>query len=472
MNQRDHNNDTRRQISRRSVLKYAGAITAGLAGASVIGEEVVGNTPIISAATNGSTRVYDVTASPYNADKTGAVNCGPAIQSAINQALADGGGSIYFPSGIYRVQQTLNFSSRLPIEILGNGQSSKILWDVAGDLFNWPLNVGAYRTTAANLQIVAARSNIPAPSAAFNSPGGMEQCFFSNLYITDDITNTAWRPGSGIRMVGTSLKDGIRDIFSAEVTIDNCFLAGIKGTGIRIGRGAEVRVMGGRIIGTRIVQTEGTANASAIETSGSLGIHLTGNNGGVHIVETDITGFQHGIRIENESPMNAGTNREIFLTHVTFDNSWRGLAVYDASIITVIGCWAGFCHRESIYLGLNSPILVVSGGYIYHCITASNIPFGAFGMTVDTGSFSLTGVTIFQNYHPTYNPNGKGVYVPGTSPTNFTITGCRITNNGQGLSLAGSSYIVANNVFAGNATANFFGGTGNIINNNIRQNGF
>jgi hypothetical protein len=48
--------------------------------------------------------VYDVTASPYYADKTGVHDATSAIQAAIHAAGEAGGGIVYLPAGTYRVQ--------------------------------------------------------------------------------------------------------------------------------------------------------------------------------------------------------------------------------------------------------------------------------------------------------------------------------------------------------------------------------
>ena len=47
---------------------------------------------------------YDVTAPPYNADNTGTTETSAAIQKAIDDAAAAGGGVVYLPAGTYRVR--------------------------------------------------------------------------------------------------------------------------------------------------------------------------------------------------------------------------------------------------------------------------------------------------------------------------------------------------------------------------------
>jgi hypothetical protein len=63
-----------------------------------------------------------------------------------------------------------------------------------------------------------------------------------------------------------------------------------------------------------------------------------GNNGGVHIVDTDIIVLGTAILIEDT--YGYGSNREIFLSHATMDSCGTGLAVADSSYVSVAGLWA------------------------------------------------------------------------------------------------------------------------------------
>lgn len=52
--------------------------------------------------------IYNVTKSPYNADKTGNTDATAAIQAAINAAQTAGGGIVYLPTGTYKVSPGSN----------------------------------------------------------------------------------------------------------------------------------------------------------------------------------------------------------------------------------------------------------------------------------------------------------------------------------------------------------------------------
>lgn len=57
------------------------------------------------------TGIIDVTKPPYNADKTGTNDATSAIQNAITQASSSGGGVVYLPAGIYKVNPGSNSSA-------------------------------------------------------------------------------------------------------------------------------------------------------------------------------------------------------------------------------------------------------------------------------------------------------------------------------------------------------------------------
>ncbi|MDR0304470.1 MAG: carbohydrate-binding protein [Chitinispirillales bacterium] len=59
--------------------------------------------------------IYDVTKSPYNADKTGGDDATVQIQSAITAAQNAGGGTVYLPAGIYKVKPQGNNNYALRI---------------------------------------------------------------------------------------------------------------------------------------------------------------------------------------------------------------------------------------------------------------------------------------------------------------------------------------------------------------------
>lgn len=78
-----------------------------------------------------------VTPQMYGAIGDGVTDDSNAIQDAIDHLLSIGGGTLFFPSGTYKVSQTLNCtdSSNHYVSLLGNEYASQIIYDGAGTLF-------------------------------------------------------------------------------------------------------------------------------------------------------------------------------------------------------------------------------------------------------------------------------------------------------------------------------------------------
>ncbi|TFE29398.1 glycosyl hydrolase family 28-related protein [Cohnella luojiensis] len=69
---------------------------------------------------NGN-QLFDVTAAPYNADDTGAADVSAIVQQALSDAGTSGGGTVYLPAGIYRIEQPITVPTG--VELRGS-------WDV------------------------------------------------------------------------------------------------------------------------------------------------------------------------------------------------------------------------------------------------------------------------------------------------------------------------------------------------------
>ncbi len=59
--------------------------------------------------------VHDITAPPYNADKTGTSLLNSTIQNAINAASSAGGGTVYFPAGVYKISNNIALASNVTV---------------------------------------------------------------------------------------------------------------------------------------------------------------------------------------------------------------------------------------------------------------------------------------------------------------------------------------------------------------------
>jgi len=61
----------------------------------------------------------DVTQSPYRADNTGVLDATAAIQTAIDDVGADGGGIVFLPAGTYRIKPPQGATCALSISSSG-----------------------------------------------------------------------------------------------------------------------------------------------------------------------------------------------------------------------------------------------------------------------------------------------------------------------------------------------------------------
>src|SRR5205085_138921 len=120
--------------------------------------------------------------------------------------------------------------------LLGDGWSSNILWAFNGNLFEWPSTIVCRECTVRDLKITSSTVAKSTTSAAISCKGGVEKSLFEHLLI---FLEGAYKPGTGIHFTGSCDSTTIRD----------CQFWLIKGVGIRIGSGSEIRIQGGRIIG-------------------------------------------------------------------------------------------------------------------------------------------------------------------------------------------------------------------------------
>lgn len=393
---------------------------------------------LVSHRTDGAlkTTFTAVNVKDFGAVGNGVADDTNAIRAAIAAALSGPVKTVYFPSGDYLVTGTLSINVQTSIEIAGAGWSTNILWAFNGHLFEWTSSVICRECTVRDLKITSSAVAKSTSSAAIRCSGGVERSQFEHILVT---VSAAFKPGTGIHFQGTS----------DSTTICDCQFWLIKGTGIRIGQGSEIRVIGGRVIG------------DASRNDGSIGIRVTGNCGGVHVVSTDLIALAEGMRIDTSGV--ATSNREIFLTHATLDSCGRGLAIKDSSYVSMTGCWAASCDKENIHVEANlpSPLLQINGGSIFNAGVLGGDPATERnGITVNSGSFVLNGVSMRNNL-------GRAIWVPNSGVKDYTITGCRVVDNGQGAKLTGLNYLVSNNVFSRNAVANEFLGTNPLVNNNL-----
>jgi len=388
------------------------ALTAGAGLAAGAGFALVTGSPA------GAAAAAPLLAEGYSVRRFGAQGDGKAddtraAQAAVDAALKAGGGRIHFPAGRYRITRSLRFSSVERVDVTGDGASSTLLHENDEPLLIWPEGVSCREVSVRHLRVQSTTHDKSPEAAVISCLGGVERSLFHHLLFFADSV----RSGSGI------LTQQVAD----TTTLESCVMWRIGGTGLRVARGSEVRVIGGRITGDGSLRKE------------NIGIHLVGDNGGVHVVTTDLIGLHTSMRIGE--PGHA-SNREVFITHATFDSSVHGLWQSDNAYTSIAGCWAASCDEEQILLDENcaGAILSVAGGTIFNG-GAYGRPGSHHGLVVRAGRFTLTGASVRDN---------KGTGILLGEARDYAVTGCRIHNNGIGAALAGENLVVSSNVFTDN----------------------
>ncbi|HVK07011.1 MAG TPA: right-handed parallel beta-helix repeat-containing protein [Armatimonadaceae bacterium] len=397
---------TRREWLRGGAVAAAAGLTAAA---------VAGLPPAAVAAPPTPGAAFDVRA--FGAKGYGKADDAAAAQAAADAALKSGGGWVHFPAGTYRMGRGLRFAAQERVDVTGDGLSTTLLHERDEPLLLWPEGVSCREVSVRHLRVVSTGEPKAQGTAVVHCAGGVERSYFQHLLFFADSV----RMGSGI------VTEGVAD----TTTLESCVFWGVGGTGLKVARGSEVRVFGGRVIG----------NGSL--SPGNVGIHVTGNNGGVHVVTTDLIGLHTSMQVGGGPGVTS--NREVFLTHATFDGSVHGLVQTDHAYTSVAGCWAASCDEEQILLAetAGGAILSVSGGTIFN--GGAHGRTGAHhGLVVRAGRFTLTGVQVRHN-------KGVGVLV-GDGAGDYAITGCRIHDNGTGAELRGDRFAVSGCVFTNNGT--------------------
>lgn len=244
-----------------------------------------------------------------------------AVAYLLGQPALAHGGVLYVPAGTYRITSTIMVPTSGAFTIQGDGWVSNIVWDSASNLFQWPSAAPASNMLIQDVLVSVPSSWGPsaAPLFAFSFPGGLTQSLLRHIKIE----NPSYK-AYGVSGIDMGPVSDTNEVVS-------CVFWLLTGTGIRIGRGSEIRVSSGRVISLGALQSP----------AGSIGVHVTGNNGsclavnqplllqaarlltvcpgGVHVVSTDVIGWNRGIVLDSSNGQ--GSNREVFINQATIDSN-------------------------------------------------------------------------------------------------------------------------------------------------------
>ena len=303
---------------------------------------------------NTSTSVFNIIDCGAKGD--GITDSTIAIQSCVNFATSGSfGGVVYFPSGQYLIKSSIFIEKNAsPLSFAGDGWLSILLWASESDLFVWKTSVD--HASFHDFAVVSVATQKPVNSFAFRFSELTQSTFRQLLFY-----GAGSIPGNHVitNITGAVHLGNITD----TVSLTDCVVWFGIGTLIRIGRGSEVRIQGGRLIGAT--------------KSFGIGVHVTGNNGGVHIVDTDVIGLKNGV--VSEDATGAGSNREIFISQATIDSNYVGVSIWDSSYVDITGVWVASSDRDNIWVSPQSlgAVLALTGGlqFIFKLLFNFIIPF-------------------------------------------------------------------------------------------------
>ena len=182
--------------------------------------------------------VHDITASPYNADRTGKTLLNTAIQDAINSVSASGGGTLYFPAGVYKISNNIKLASNITIYLAagaflrGSSDRADYTWNSVnlpqkGDPKQGPqnfvINGAVDNVTFTGRGMIDANSTVLATA---QSAGGTVDGFgnYRKGILASSADKSGNRP-NGLRITGISVKDATTWTFNIQdeqnVTIKN-----------------------------------------------------------------------------------------------------------------------------------------------------------------------------------------------------------------------------------------------------------
>lgn len=224
----------------------------------------------------------------YGAKGDGDSDDTAAFQRAFD-ACSDGHGAVLIEEGTFLITATIT-SNASSVDVRGVGEGSLLLWADAGDLFSWTQPVSMM--LVADFAVASVGMPKPLNATALRFHADCTKSSFENLQFIGAGSVSTPHGTRDTHLLGTCMDLGpVTD----TVEVRGCLLWFLAGTGIAIGRGSEVRIEGGRIIG------------AGVRNDSSVGIHVRGNNGGVHIEGTDVIGLHIGIMLKDT--LGVGSNR-------------------------------------------------------------------------------------------------------------------------------------------------------------------
>ncbi len=173
--------------------------------------------------------VHDITAPPYNADKTGNTLLNQTIQNAIDKVSSSGGGTLYFPAGVYKISNNIKLASNITVYLApgaflhGSSDRNDYTWNTGGTLQNGQPEQGPQNfliSGAVKNVAFTGRGVIDANSTVLVTPassGGAINGFgnYRKGIIESSADSNGSRP-DGLRIIGITVKDATTWTFDLQ----------------------------------------------------------------------------------------------------------------------------------------------------------------------------------------------------------------------------------------------------------------
>jgi polygalacturonase len=284
--------------------------------------------------------VKDITAAPYNADKTGASLMTTTIQNAIDGASGSGGGTVYFPTGVYQFS-TITMKSNVTLYLAegavlrGSSKRADYTWNSSTLVNGNPqqgqqniLIVGKVTNVAIRGRgmIDANSTSLAAPATtggALDGFGGYRKGIIASSQIGSD------RP-DGITVEGVTFKDSTTWSFNIEdaqnVTFKNVKLLNdytwIHSDGFDLCSTTNgvvdncLGVTGDDVFDGKVTSSNPLANVTYSNnvaftfagTGTKIGVQARGNADNISFINIDVVAAQRGVNLAHDDGSGAWTN--------------------------------------------------------------------------------------------------------------------------------------------------------------------
>jgi len=360
-----------------------------------------------------------------------------AIQAAINYAQSNGGATVELPEGTYKTTSVLTIVS--PVSLVGERGASIIAPNFATGAVlqmtppsGWPYDGGV------KVAGLIFKASVPRTSGAYLVSSNayyvtIEECQFLNGYIGLQLT--------GLAATGFYVKDSI----FGNNTNDNILVdaaTGLQGP-------------------VDVVFQDLWIRGSGAGSQSQSGIHIKSAG---DITLRHVSTVWAGSSLKLVPP--AGQRIQALVCSDCFFDSGSGYGIYIDStggtvdLVKASNTWMASNTLGGLVLTGANPITQTD---FINCVFSANGGNGAFVNTTAASNTSFIGCSA------SANTNSGLAFAAGVS--NFKVVGCKLgasgefaANTGWGLLVSSGSsetYIIANNVIAGNTAGQLFdGGTG------------